>query len=75
MALLKAKAQQATVDAKVEYDKTLDFLQVQANLAKLKLDELKAANEGAWESLKVGSEKVWADVKLAFHDAAAKYQT
>ncbi len=74
IALLKAKAENAKADLKVEYATKIDNMQNKRDIAKAKLHELKNAGDDAWEDLKTGAEKAWADVKIAFHDAAAKFK-
>ncbi|HUJ18598.1 MAG TPA: coiled coil domain-containing protein [Nitrospirota bacterium] len=72
--LLKAKADNAKADAKIEYYKTIEVLQSKQNEAKAKLKELKTASDAAWEDLKKGAEKAWADVKTAYHDASSRFK-
>lgn len=74
IALLKAKADNAKADARIEYIKTIDALQRKQNEAATKLRELKAAGDEAWEDLKTGAEKAWADVKTAYHDASSRFK-
>jgi uncharacterized membrane protein len=74
IALLKAKAENAKADAKVEYYAKIEALQHRRDTARAKLQELKAAGDGAWEDLKTGAEKAWAEVKTAFHDAVSKFK-
>lgn len=70
--LLKAKADTAKAEAKVGYYAKIEGLQQKRDLAKTKLQELKAAGDEAWKDLKTGAEKAWTEVKTAFHDATAK---
>ena len=74
IALLKAKAAKARVEAKIDYNKTIDALQRRQDEARAKLHELKASGDEAWEDLKTGAEKAWAEVKDAFHDAISKFK-
>ncbi|MEJ2032335.1 MAG: coiled coil domain-containing protein [Deltaproteobacteria bacterium] len=74
IALLKAKANTAKAEAKVEYYAKIEALQHKRDSAKAKLQELKDAGDEAWEDLKAGAEKAWAEVKAAFHDAASKFK-
>ena len=74
IALLKAKADTAKAEAKVEYYARIEALQQKRDTAGAKLQELKAAGDEAWEDLKAGAEKAWAEVKSAFHDAASKFK-
>jgi multidrug resistance efflux pump len=72
--LLKAKADKAKAEVKIEYYKTIETLQHKQNDAKAKLRELKTAGDEAWEDLKTGAEKVWAEVKTAYHDASSRFK-
>ena len=74
IALLKARADKARAEAKIEYNKTIEALQRRQDEARAKLHELKTAGDEAWEDLKTGAEKAWAEVKTAFHDAASKFK-
>jgi multidrug resistance efflux pump len=74
ISLLKAKADNAKADAKIEYHKTIDILQKKQNEARTKLQDLKTAGDEAWEDLKTGAEKVWAEVKSAYHDASSRFK-
>lgn len=55
--LLKAKADKARAEVKIEYYKTIEALQSKQNDAKAKLRELKTAGDEAWEDLKTVAEK------------------
>jgi hypothetical protein len=74
IALLKARAETAKAEAKIEYYKTIDALQHRQDEARTKLHELKTAGDEAWEDLKTGAEKAWDEVKSAFHDAISKFK-
>jgi multidrug resistance efflux pump len=74
IALLKAKADTARAEAKIEYYKTIETLQGKQDAARTKLQELRAAGDDAWEDLKTGSEKVWADVKTAFQSSVSRFK-
>lgn len=74
IALLKARANKAKAEAKIEYYKTIEALQDKHDEAETKLRELKTAGNEAWEDLKTGSEKAWDEVKAAFHIAASKFK-
>lgn len=74
IALLKARADKARAEAKVEYYKTIEALQRRQDEARTKLQELRTAGDEAWEDLKTGAEKAWEEVKTAFHDAVSKFK-
>ena len=73
-ALLKAKADKAKADVKIDYYKTIDTLQSKQDEARTKLQELKTAGDEAWEDLKTGAEKVWSEVKIAYHEATSRFK-
>ncbi len=72
--LLKARADKARAEAKIEYYKTIEALQSKQNEAVTKLQELKTAGDEAWEDLVTGADKAWDEVKAAFHNAASKFK-
>ncbi|HEN21313.1 MAG TPA: coiled coil domain-containing protein [Desulfobacteraceae bacterium] len=74
IALLKAKAENAKADAKIDYYKAIDALQRRQDEAKTKLKELKTAGDESWEAVKEGAEKTWAEVKTAYHEVASKFK-
>jgi len=74
IALLKARADKAKAEAKIEYYKTIEALQHKQDEAGTKLDELKTASDEAWEDLKTGAEKAWDEVKAAFRIAVSKFK-
>ena len=73
-ALLKAKADKAKADVKIDYYKTIDVLQRKEDEAKTKLEELKTAGDEAWEEIKTGAEKAWSEVKIAYHEATSRFK-
>jgi len=74
IALLKARADKAKAEAKIEYYETIEALQRRQDEARTKLHELKTAGDEAWEDLKTGAEKAWAEIRTVFHDAASKFK-
>jgi len=74
IALLKAKADKVKAETKIEYYKTIDALQHQQDDVRTKLHELKTAGDEAWEDLKIGAGKAWAEVEAAFHEATSKFK-
>lgn len=71
--LLKAKADKAKVEAKIDYYKALEAIQHKQKEAKTKLQELKSAGDDAWDDIKTGAEKAWAEVKSAYHAASSRF--
>jgi hypothetical protein len=74
VALLKAKAENAKADAKIDYYKAIEALEHKQDEAKTRLQELKTASDEAWETVKLGAEKAWTEVKTAYHDAASRFK-
>ena len=74
IALLKAQAENAKADAKIDYYKTIEALEQKQDKAKTKLLELQATGDEAWEAVKTGAEKAWAEVKTAYHDATSRFK-
>ena len=72
--VLKAKADKAKAEVKIEYYKTIEVLERKQKDARAKLQELKTAGDEAWEDLKTGAEKAWAEVKNAYHDARSRFK-
>jgi putative component of toxin-antitoxin plasmid stabilization module len=68
---LKAKAERAKADAKIEYQQQLKDLEAKQAAAREKLEHLKKAGEGAWEDLRAGVESAWGEVKQAMDKALA----
>src|SRR3990170_5063343 len=57
IALLKARAEKAKAEGKIEYYKSIEALQHRQDKARAKLHEMKTAGDEAWEDLKTGAEK------------------
>jgi len=74
IALLKAKAENAKADAKIDHYKTIETLQAKQDAARRKLQELRSAGDEAWEDLKSGAENVWTELKTAFQSAASRFK-
>jgi len=74
IALLKAKAENAKADAKIDHYKTIETLQAKQDAARTKLQELRSAGDDAWEDLKAGAENVWTELKTAFQSAASRFK-
>ncbi len=72
--LLKAKADKAKAEVRIEYYETIEALLHKQDNARTKLHALKTASDEAWEDLKTGAENVWTDVKTAFSSAASKFK-
>jgi hypothetical protein len=73
LAGFKAKADQATAQAKIDYCEITEALQLKQEDAKTKLHHLKTASDAAWEEAKKGADTAWTDVKIAFRSATSKF--
>jgi len=74
IALLKAKADKAKAEVKIEYYKTLETLQGKQDVARTKLRELRSAGDEAWEDVKAGAENVWTEIKALIQNAASRFK-
>ena len=74
IALLKAKADKAKAEMKIEYYKTLKTLQGKQVVARAKLKELRSAGDDAWEDVKAGAENVWTEIKALIQNAASRFK-
>jgi hypothetical protein len=70
--MLKAKAEKATAKVKVRYYDMVDQLRGKQQQLRRKLDALRNAGPGAWEDLRGGIEKAWAELKTAFDRATGR---
>ena len=70
---LKAKADKATADAKIEMDQQIDHLRAQKDAAQHKLNDLKGAGAESWETLKAGSEKALGEMKKTWESLKGKF--
>ena len=73
ISLLKAKADKAKAEGRIEYYQTIEALQHKQDVAGTKLHQLKTAGDEAWEDLKTGAENAWDEVRSAFRSAASKF--
>jgi hypothetical protein len=49
-------------------------LQHKQEEARKLLKELKTAGDEAWEDVKKGAEKVWAEIRIAYKDAISRFK-
>lgn len=70
---LKAKADSAEADAKLEYYKQIEELQSMQDAASKKLDELKEASDDAWEDLKAGIDSAWDSLSRSIKAAVSRF--
>jgi hypothetical protein len=70
--LLEARAAKLKAEATIQYYEDLRSLRAKRNTAHEKLHELRLASGEAWNTIKVGVENAWLDLKGALKSAAAK---
>jgi hypothetical protein len=70
---LKAKAEKATADKKIELHKIIDDLRVKKEEAQKNLQEIKAAGAETWEKLKSKTDKALDDVKTFWESIKTKF--
>ena len=70
---LRAQAEKASADARLQYDKQMSELAGYQKQGKEKLRELQDANEQAWVDMRQGMEKAWDDMTKAWKDAMSRY--
>jgi uncharacterized coiled-coil DUF342 family protein len=71
---LKAKADQASADAKIKMYQELDDLKARKGAAQEKLNEIKAAGAEKWESLRAGADQTLADLKSRWETIKGKFK-
>jgi uncharacterized coiled-coil DUF342 family protein len=71
---LKAKAEQAEADARIEYHDEIQELKNYRDDARKKLDKLQNAGEGAWEDLKAGVEMAFDAMNQAVSSARNRFK-
>jgi hypothetical protein len=74
IALLRAKADKAKAELKVEYYKMIETLQAKQETARIRLEELRTAGDDRWEDYKTDGEETWDDIKAAFQKAVSKFE-
>lgn len=71
---LKARAASTGADAQIELNKQIAALEGRIDRGRGQLNEIAAASDEAWESLRVGMESAWDTLKTAAGDAAEKFK-
>lgn len=71
---LKARADKTAAEKKIELNKQVEALNSKRQEARQKLQQLKEAGEGAWESIQSGAEKAWRDLREAVNSAVEKFK-
>jgi len=71
---LKAKAEMAEAESRLEYQKEIENLQKRRSEAEEKLADLRQAGEGAWEDLKSGVQSAWNSMEDAVKAVRSKFK-
>jgi hypothetical protein len=71
---LKAKADKAEADAKLDYQKQVEHLRSMKEDASKKMSELNRASDVAWEDLKSGMDSAWSSLDNAVKVATARFK-
>jgi division protein CdvB (Snf7/Vps24/ESCRT-III family) len=61
-----AKADRAGTTARIDNRKRIDDLRARCQAAQSRLDEVKTAGNDNWETLKIGVERAWSELEIAF---------
>ncbi len=72
--LLKARADQAEAEAKIEYRNRIEDLRKKREVLREKLRELQKATDAAWKDIRAGTERAAADLKDALQSAFSKFK-
>lgn len=71
---LRAKADRAGAESKVEYYKKIEELKSMQEAADNKLTELRDAGDDAWEDLKSGIDSAWDSLGNALRSATSRFK-
>ena len=69
---LKIKATSASPEARLEYSKAINALQLKRDEAALKLQNIPITSDDEWEVLKAGIDQIWGDLTTMLGDAIKK---
>lgn len=70
----EAKAEQAQAQAKIHYYEQLGSLHAKQTTVRERLHELTQASGAAWETVKIGLENAWNDLKGGLANATTKFK-
>jgi len=71
---LKAKADAAEADARIEYQKQIDRLEAQRQDALKQMKEFQEAGDSAWKDMKAGMESAWASLHESLEKARSRFR-
>ncbi|EDM73001.1 uncharacterized conserved coiled coil protein [Roseobacter sp. AzwK-3b] len=70
---LRAKAEGASADAKLQYHDQIDDLKKRRDEMEKELEKIQNANAAAWNDLKAGADKAWEAMSDAMKDAWRRF--
>jgi uncharacterized coiled-coil DUF342 family protein len=70
---LKARANKAEAETRLEYQKEIENLQKKGKEVEERLAEVRQASEGAWEDLKSGIQSAWDSMEEALKSARSRF--
>jgi len=70
---MRAKASEATADAKIQYENALKTAAERQERAEKKLNEIRHSSDEAWTDLKQGFEQAWDDFSDAVKTASKRF--
>jgi len=70
---LKARAEKATGEAQVDFQKRLEELRTKQEAARQKLKELRETGGAKWGTIKTRAQKAWDDLSGALEKAKEKF--
>ena len=71
---LASKGAQMSEEARTAYEKQLKALRADRDLAYSKMQELRQANESAWQHMQAGMESAWTSMQNALDKAMKQYK-
>ena len=71
---LNAKGKQLNADMQAGFDTQVKAMRADRELAYSKLEELRTANESAWQQMQSGMDAAWTSMKHALEKATAQYK-
>jgi len=71
---LELMARAAKADARITYEKQIQDMKSKREAVITGLQELKGAGNEAWESMTIGVEAAWGELKHAFTEAKGKFK-
>lgn len=71
---LEARAKEANVEARKAFDHQLDELRRQRKLAEKTLNDIRDANEAAWDDMRKAVESSLESMSNRFHEAMKRYR-